>query len=414
MQPDNPALCAFYMEGLLSAVPTAGALTVCTILHGVLAFVWRYTFAGVPNLLRPVMLDALHSARARWERKCTRRYTMLRESAPVITMCDAVGWALRGDEHFLAWAAQRPEHLIMQTYGWRLPLDSVELEPCKYANSCECAILLYPSKIAFLCVVLCNLDHITVHWRWMSSWCVPLFIDQNSELQDIAITYSAHKFACRDVLEQALWLTQMRGMFAEPRRELPATTAVLLLALVPRGIALARSAFGVLAAPAATDAVLERLHEASTHADVHSALRADCAFLRCVGTVPGVCGPRSASDQLLPEERDRVGLSARVDMVQFGCDDAQSALVELHARGVRAVPIVPCTLLSKSVYVFEERMRPGASGRQQRGRRICTALRQRGGIYEELAASLLQIHADFGVGIVGCTGARVPDVSLVS
>ena len=115
VQPDQPRLCVFYLEGLLLASMTAGIESSFQILQGLVTFLWRWTWACVPDFLRPTLLDALHSAGTRWG--ADLHYSPKAGSMALLSRTAA--WALQGDEQFVAWAAERPRHTFLQSECWR-------------------------------------------------------------------------------------------------------------------------------------------------------------------------------------------------------------------------------------------------------------------------------------------------------
>ena len=90
------------------------------------------------------------------------------------------------------------------------------------------------------------------------------------------------------MLEQCLLATQEQDVNIVRQRmsDLCSGTAKLLLGVVPRGVELARSAYGALTEPHAVEAVMARVCAVATAGQGHDAQRNHCAFMRSVGSFP--------------------------------------------------------------------------------------------------------------------------------
>ena len=104
MQPDNPALCIFYLEGLLAGLKDASPAQVLTVVHCLTAFLWRFTFAAVPEFLRIPLLVALHGTGARL---CALAQpgTITAVLAVAIDECTVTAILLDKDDTYLTWVA---------------------------------------------------------------------------------------------------------------------------------------------------------------------------------------------------------------------------------------------------------------------------------------------------------------------
>lgn len=111
VQPDRPQLCRFWLAGLASALKTAAVRDAPQLLRCLAAFLWRYTWAAVPEQLRALLIAPL-------ERLCCEATAILSKGMPAgspkgtaavlnASHCDMGGrtvtWILRGDAAFLAW-----------------------------------------------------------------------------------------------------------------------------------------------------------------------------------------------------------------------------------------------------------------------------------------------------------------------
>ena len=116
VQPDQPRLCVFYLEGLLAALMTTGPKASWRIMQGLITFLWRCTWASVPDFLRALLLDALLSAGTRWGAGSAE---LGADVCRVASLSVAVAWALQGDDTFVSWVTQQPRHAILQCRFWR-------------------------------------------------------------------------------------------------------------------------------------------------------------------------------------------------------------------------------------------------------------------------------------------------------
>ena len=113
MQPDNPALCAFYLEGMLAALTQAEPVQAYGVLQCLTAFLWRFALAAVPEYLRAPLLAALHGTGA-------RLCGMVEPDAPqcklaaAIERCAVTAWVLDGNDTYNAWVTQRPHNPIIE------------------------------------------------------------------------------------------------------------------------------------------------------------------------------------------------------------------------------------------------------------------------------------------------------------
>ena len=114
MQPDKPQLCRFWLTGLVSALRDAAARKLpanamhplTTLLH----FLWRYTWAAVPQPLRSPLLAAINGV---------GKLMNCRVSVIPVAQCDAASvytpsafatltWVLQHDPVFLRWHLHGP------------------------------------------------------------------------------------------------------------------------------------------------------------------------------------------------------------------------------------------------------------------------------------------------------------------
>ena len=202
----------------------------------------------------------------------------------------------------------------------------------------------------------------------------------------------------------------MYGSLAHPRRNLPAKTATLLLSVLPRGYDFARSAFGVLVAPAAANAVLAHMYSVAQYGRGHDTLHKQCVFLRRVGSDERLRGPRVASDAALATMPDVVSVQNTDFEPQLEEGKTETALIRLHALGRRNVPIVFSRLLCRNMVALEKEMRVGAQD-PVRAQRLCKSVRQRGGICVALADALGSKFVFVGVGL-DVPDLRLPDLVL--
>ena len=213
------------------------------------------------------------------------------------------------------------------------------------------------------------------------------------------------------MVKDCLLVTRLYGSFAHPRRDLPANTATLLLSVLPRGYELARSAFGVLAAPAAADAVLARMASVALDGRGHDALHKQCVFLQRVSADPRLCGPRAASASARPNTLDVVTLLNSDFSTQLNDDHAEIALIRLSALGTRTVPIVVHRHVCSNTHEFQAQNPAHAPDTQLRAQRMCESVRQRGGVCNDLAVHLINVFAVSGVGFLA-PDLRLPDIVL--
>ena len=191
---------------------------------------------------------------------------------------------------------------------------------------------------------------------------------------------------------------------------------MLLLSVLPRGIDLACSAFGVLAAPAAASAVLARMSSVALHGCGHDALRRHCMFLHRVGPDARLCGPRAVSPSDSPDASDYVQLPNEGflhDLQGGRVDFAETAFRQLHAQGTRAVPIVVSRMMSDGAIAFAVQKPAGAEESRLHAQRICESVRQRGGICVAVADALMLRFDSHPAGLnFRLVDVRLPDVVL--
>lgn len=111
MQPDRPQLCRFWLAGLANALESATLAEACHALAPLIPFLWRYTWAAVPEPLRARLLAPLkrlnaeaitvaNTALSRFDRKgifaCVRAQLYQMHAA-------SLWWVLDGDAAFEAW-----------------------------------------------------------------------------------------------------------------------------------------------------------------------------------------------------------------------------------------------------------------------------------------------------------------------
>ena len=114
MQPDRPRLCRFWLAGLASALDAAETFDAIFALRALVAFLWRYTWAGVPEPLRLRFLTALRHLRPVAYAKCDAARCAAQRggggadralvfATMSLTSVHAVWWTLRDDEAFVKW-----------------------------------------------------------------------------------------------------------------------------------------------------------------------------------------------------------------------------------------------------------------------------------------------------------------------
>ena len=113
MQPDKPQLCRFWLTGLVSALRDAAARKlVANAMHPLttlLHFLWRYTWAAVPQPLRSPLLAAINGI---------AKLMKCRVSVLPVSRCDAASytppalatltWVMQHDPVFRCWHLDGP------------------------------------------------------------------------------------------------------------------------------------------------------------------------------------------------------------------------------------------------------------------------------------------------------------------
>ena len=106
----------FYLEGLLRALMTTEHGASFKVMQGIIIFLWRFTFAGVPEFLRSLLLDSLHTAASGQRADSAKRGE---DVCAIACLSIAVAWTLQGDEQFVTWVTQQPQHAIFQSQWWQ-------------------------------------------------------------------------------------------------------------------------------------------------------------------------------------------------------------------------------------------------------------------------------------------------------
>ena len=237
------------------------------------------------------------------------------------------------------------------------------------------------------------------------------------------------EIACRRHIERNLYFSgYMRKIIAIPDKgvsDIHSEAAKVLLTAIPRGVGLARSAYGALAEPRAVEAVMKRMSAAAAGSGLET-MRKHCMFLRSIGAFTNtclVCSPRVVEPELVP---GYMLMKPAADQAVHPSSDhhaSRQALTELRTRGARAMPVVAGTHVSGSMIAYDERRaKESAPAASERGNRICTFLRERRtSVHNDAAVALTMFWASHGrthpetaasgVRSAGC-GARLPDVAL--
>lgn len=123
MQPGRPQLCRFWLACIASAMEMVAIGDAHHVLWPLVAFLWHYTWAAVPEPLRARLTAALQRLH-----QAAEAYTAALENgqcqdadlpfgAAMCTLCvTCVAWVLEGDDSFQAWrrgqseAVELPHH----------------------------------------------------------------------------------------------------------------------------------------------------------------------------------------------------------------------------------------------------------------------------------------------------------------
>ena len=141
---------------------------------------------------------------------------------------------------------------------------------------------------------------------------------------------------------------------------LPPDIAKLLLIPCPRAFGLARSAFGVLAAPRAHAAALNRLYGAAS-GGCSRALREQCVYVTGVGSFKWEGSERIHAAHCTTAAASAHERGYRVCLVEDNPNaefaDISAAFAELRGRGARALPVVDATFPTDESDRFVARVR---------------------------------------------------------
>lgn len=142
MQPDRPHLCKFWLEALVASLSNVACLDAYLPLAGIVAYLWKYTWAAFPGFLRQKFvtnLRPLHARLAREERKDAARMSDAqraeqRQCRYFLLMCDGVSWMAKGDRELAVWL--RGGGLARQLPRWEYHDSLVATE---HARTYRCA-----------------------------------------------------------------------------------------------------------------------------------------------------------------------------------------------------------------------------------------------------------------------------------
>lgn len=228
----------------------------------------------------------------------------------------------------------------------------------------------------------------------------------------------ALNFFERSTVEQALFDVPAQ------RCELPHDVAKLLLCLQPRGRGLVCSAYGVLAAADDTQSLIASLHlisEASSSARMGAvAFELLCTKTLCMLEFGCFGGAPEANDSLNPPPSIGSGYGVLVHgTVLSPSRTPQEVLQKLQllkeTGGVRAVPIVAGTLLSKHSsryrFLLDCQQQRGTDEDATRASRLYDFMSSRGGPWAEASQKLSQVNPH-RIGQIIAPVADLPDLIL--
>ena len=152
MQPDKPKLCGFWMEGLLIMLSTCKLDYMTFPKETLVAWLWKYTWAAMPEYLRAQCVAALQALVDRGYAALGSARTEGATASALVALhgCDNIAWILEGDEGFVAWAAQQTPCVVMYSDpSWREKMSQVITEPglarefgfgCGFLRCCAMAV----------------------------------------------------------------------------------------------------------------------------------------------------------------------------------------------------------------------------------------------------------------------------------
>ena len=138
MQPDQPQLCRFWLCALIECMRVTSDAELSTVLSLLLCYLWKYTFAAVPEYLRRSLIGNLNILKAALERGSCGSPDANSSSAAhfrnaALQQCASLTWVLTGDSAYAAWAAQEavPKLLAPREHARREQAETVS--NAKYA-----------------------------------------------------------------------------------------------------------------------------------------------------------------------------------------------------------------------------------------------------------------------------------------
>ena len=334
MQPDNPALCTFYLEGLLAGLKDASPAQVLTVVHCLTAFLWRFTFVAVPEFLRIPLLVALHGTGARM---CAMAQpgTITAVLAVAIDECTVTAILLDKDDTYLTWVAQRPnevDRILAQSRVWRRhgarnlgegneeALQFGRDSRVRYAGCC----VMYLSECS--CCKVCDqiLERRGCRIRRGAQRGKIQHLNSCQRCAYVQLRLlGLNEIACRRHIERNLYFSgYMRKIIAIPDKglsDIHSEAAKVLLTAIPRGVGLARSAYGALAEPRAVEAVMKRMSAAAAGSGLET-MRKHCMFLRSIGAFTNTCLG-------LQPTRCRARASARLHLYEARCRPGSASVI---------------------------------------------------------------------------------------
>lgn len=391
MQPDRPELCRFWLASLTSALETSTLSEATSALQPLVVFLWRYTWATVPEPLRARLLVPLRrlgpdafAATSSDISGGPESGKMLRCTIATMT-ARAAAWVLDGDAAFLKWRRGQG-------------IGTARSPPVRDAPHAYLEDQMRCATARHIGIQPRGNDVLRVSNRCAAWHC----IHSASCVSQITL-----RSRCRAMLAGIIVRKDRMMWSAHHHADLDPRTARFAVCTAAQGEGLAASAFGMLHCKADVDMLLQRWLAPRHAGDAayramarHTLVAYSAGWLDSEGLYdePGAPPIRSDARHYIVRDRSRLpcqGAAAPADT--FAAD----ALGQLCAAGARAVPLVPglvpgveereftMTVLKESLGMSLLRGAPAgdaaAMERAQQGRR--DFLLQQGGACASIASS---------------------------